>query len=251
MAPWPTRPALGRDGAGSFAAVDRDAGANTGAPRRIRVVMPGRVRRRTREWAFLPPQGRWDGAAPASTRRRRNRQKLYEEWGFPELWVEVPDAHAPSRPAGLRSGMRIYLLEAGRYVLADESRAFPGWLAAEVHRALNEWILSEETSAVLFRVGRSLGEREGRGPEDDVLLGPYARERRVEGRAVGVAEGVGRMARTLLRRRGVPVPPHFPEGLAGPPLDHLRAASAEQVVDTASATGSFADFLARLDDPGS
>ncbi len=181
----------------------------------------------------------------SATDVRRNRLHLYEEWGFPELWVEVPDAEARGRPAGLRSGLQIYLLAAGRYALSDESRALPGWRAAEIHRALNEWAVSEETSAVLSRVGRALGEREGTGPEDDVLLGPYGRQQR----AAGVAEGVGRMARALLRRRGVPVPPDFPGGLGRRDLDALRAASEEQLLDAASAADSVADFLARLDDP--
>ena len=30
---------------------------------------------------------------------RGNRLKLYEEWGFPEAWVEVPDAVMPGVPA--------------------------------------------------------------------------------------------------------------------------------------------------------
>ena len=183
----------------------------------------------------------------STTDVRRNRLKLYEEWGFPELWVEVPAAYSPSRPTGLRSGMQIYLLEAGRYTLSDESRAFPGWRAAEIHRALNEQVVSEETSAVLWRVGRALGEREGTGPEDDVLLGPYGREQRAEGRV----EDRAHLIRALLRQRDVHVPPDFPEGLAGPHLDALRAASAERVVAAASAADSLPDFLARLDDPGS
>ena len=62
----------------------------------------------------------------STTDVRRNRLKLYEEWGFPELWVEVPNAYAPSRPAGLRSGLRIHLLERGRYAPSETSRAFPG-----------------------------------------------------------------------------------------------------------------------------
>ena len=49
----------------------------------------------------------------STTDVRRNRLKLYEAWGFPEVWVEVPDAYAPSRPAGLQSGLRIYLLGRG------------------------------------------------------------------------------------------------------------------------------------------
>ncbi len=173
----------------------------------------------------------------STTDVRRNRLTLYEEWGFPELWVEVPDAYAPGRPAGLRSGLRIYVLEAGRYLRSEESLAFPGWRAVEIHRALNEPALSEETSAVLSRVGRALGEREGTGPDDDPLL----REQRAAGRAD--------LIRALLGQRGVAVPPDFPEGLAPPHLDTLRTASAEQLLAAASAADSVADFLARLDDP--
>ena len=44
-----------------------------------------------------------------------------------------------------------------------------------------ERVLSKETSAVLSRVGRALGEREGTGPDDDVRLGPYGREQHTEG----------------------------------------------------------------------
>ena len=96
---------------------------------------------------------------------------------------------------------------------------------------------------MLSRVGRALGEPEGTGPEDD----PLFRQLRAEGRAAGV----GRMARALLRRRGVPVPPGFPVGLAIRDLDALRAASAGRLLDAASAADSVADFLTRLDDPGS
>ena len=183
----------------------------------------------------------------STTDVRRNRLKLYEEWGFPELWVEVPNAFARGRPAGLRSGLRIYLLEGDRYVLSEESRALPGWRAAEIHRALNEWALSEETSAVLSRVGEALGEGEGTGPEDDPLL----RQQRAEGRMEGRAEDRAAMVQALLRQRNVSVPPDFPEGLAIRDLDALRAASAERLLDAASAADSVADFLTRLDDPDS
>jgi Uma2 family endonuclease len=172
----------------------------------------------------------------STTDVRRNRLKLYEECGFPELWVEVPVAYAAGRPAGSGSGMRIYLLEGARYVLSEESRALPGWRAVEIHRALNEPALSEETSAVLSRVGRALGKREGAGPDDDPLL----RQQRAQERAD--------LIRALLCHRGVHIPPDFPEGLAGPHLDALRATSAERVVAAASAAVSLADFLARLDE---
>ena len=34
---------------------------------------------------------------------RRGKLRLYEAWGFPEAWVEVPDEPAASRPAALSS----------------------------------------------------------------------------------------------------------------------------------------------------
>ena len=178
---------------------------------------------------------------------RQNRLKLYEEWGFPELWVEVPEAYVLGRPSGLRFGLRIYLLEEGRYVQSEESPAFAGWRAAEIHRGLNEPVLSEETSAALSRVGRALGERDGTGPEDDLLL----REQRSEARIEGRAEGRAMMIRALLGQRGIAVPPDFPPGLAPRNHDALRAASEDRILAAVSAANSFADFLARLDDPGS
>ncbi len=59
-----------------------------------------------------------------------------------------------------------------------------GWTGAEVHAALNEETLSARTSAVLERVGTVLGEREGTGPDNDLLLGSQRRRSRAEGRAV-------------------------------------------------------------------
>ena len=101
---------------------------------------------------------------------RRGKLALYESWGFPEVWVEVPDETAPSRPRSRRPGLTIHVLEAGAYRAAPESRAFPGWKAEEIHAALNEPMLSARTSAVLERVGTVLGEREGTGPDHDPLL---------------------------------------------------------------------------------
>ena len=118
---------------------------------------------------------------------RRGKLKLYEAWGFPEIWAEVPDRYTPSRRPGLRSGVTLWLLgEDGRYRESPVSRAFRGWTASEIHAALNEegpW--TERTCDALDRVGRGLGSAQGTGPDDL----PWLRRHRAEGRARGRAEG--------------------------------------------------------------
>ena len=53
----------------------------------------------------------------------RGKLSLYESWGLPELWVEVPDEPEPSRPASLRPGLTIYLRRRERLRTAPASRA--------------------------------------------------------------------------------------------------------------------------------
>ena len=113
---------------------------------------------------------------------RRGKLSLYEGWGFPEVWVDVPEAgYAARRPAGLSPGLTIHRLEDGGYRSEAQSRAFPGWTAEEIHTALNEEALSVETSRVLRRVGRALGARAGTGPDDTPWLRMERRESRAEG----------------------------------------------------------------------
>ena len=119
---------------------------------------------------------------------RRGKLGLYESWGFPEVWVEVPDEPSPSRPRNLRPGLTIHLLQDGVYRTAPASRAFPGWTAEEIHAAFNEPALSARTSAVLERVGTVLGEREGTGPDHALLL----RSHRRRGFERGVKQGIER-----------------------------------------------------------
>ena len=114
---------------------------------------------------------------------RRGKLDRYEEWGLPEVWVEVPESrYAVRRPAGRLPGLTIHLLERGAYRQSPRSRAFAGWSAEEIHVALNEEALSVETSRVLRRVGEALGAREGTGPDDT----PWLRMERAESRAEGV-----------------------------------------------------------------
>ena len=124
-----------------------------------------------------------------STDARQRKLGQYQAWGFPEVWIEVPEARAASRPRSRRSGLTIHLLEAGAYREAAASRAFPGWTAEEIHAALNEERFTAETSAVLERVGTVLGEREGTGPDDDPLLGAQRRRSHARGHAEGRAKG--------------------------------------------------------------
>ena len=45
---------------------------------------------------------------------RRGKLQFYEEWGFPEVWVEVPEHRSPSRPSGRLPGLTIHLLDGGQ-----------------------------------------------------------------------------------------------------------------------------------------
>ena len=168
---------------------------------------------------------------------RRGKLKLYEAWGFPEVWVDVPEArYAVGRPAGLVPGLTVYLLEGGGYRTAMQSRAFPGWTATEIHTALNEAVLSMETSRVLRRVGRALGVREGTGPDDT----PWLRmERQESQRALLVRQAARRFGAGTAERLAALL-------LRIDDPDRLTEVG-DRIVDCA--TG--ADLLDRVEVPGS
>ena len=156
---------------------------------------------------------------------RPGKLPLYESWGFPELWVVVPPAGARRRrPAG----MTIHRLEGGRYRSTLASRAFPGWTAAEIHTALIEPATTAPTWRALERVGRTLGAREGTGPDDTLLLRSLGEQARAEGQAAGRADELAALVRSTLRVRGIPVSDRFPAalpGIADVPRDVLMAAA--------------------------
>ena len=133
-------------------------------------------------------------------------------------------ARSRSRPKSRISGLTIHVLEGGRFREAGSSRAFPGWTAEEIHRALNEHTTSTATAAALHRVGAALGAAAGAGPDDDVWLRHY----RDEGRAEGRAETRRKTVIALLEQRGMPTTPAFPARLAElgeiPETDLIRAA---------------------------
>ena len=167
----------------------------------------------------------------------RGKLDLYESWGFPEVWVEVPDTPSPSRPHRRPSGLTIHLLERGRFRVAAASRAFPGWRAEEIHLALNEPVPSAQTNAAVERVAAALGAREGTGPDDDPLL----RSQRRQGFERGFAQGRARMVRQILQSRGIAVS----EGFSA---DAEAFATASEAALLAAALGCAdeADFLAAL-----
>ena len=132
----------------------------------------------------------------------------------------------PFPPAALRPGLTIYVSGRAGLRPAPTSRAFPGWTAEEIHFALNEPELSEETADVLNRVGRILGAAQGTGPDSDPFLRRQRRESRAAGYAAGHATGhatghaAGReeawraSALRVLESRGVPVSPSLAVRLA-------------------------------------
>ena len=163
--------------------------------------------------------------------------KLYEAWGFPELWVEVPERRVPSRPKSRMPGLAIHLLEDGAYRQSPESVAFPGWRAEDIHEAMNEAGRSARTSAILERLGRWLGAQEGTGPDNDSLL----RSLRDQSRAQGLSEGRAEMARQMLLSRGIEVSEGFPADV--PAFAGLSEAA---IVAVALACDSERDFNARI-----
>ena len=130
---------------------------------------------------------------------RRGKLGLYAAWGFPEVWVEVPDVTSPSRPAGRVPGMTIHRLDAGRYRPVVASVAFPGWTAAEIHVALNEPVRSDATDRALARVADALGARDGTGPADT----PWLRRQRAEGRREGRLQERVAVLQAVLAGRGL------------------------------------------------
>ena len=192
-----------------------------------------------------------------TTDARRGKLALYESWGFPEVWVDVPDAPSPSRARGRRPGLTIHVLEHGRFRVAAESRAFPGWRAEEIHVALNESTPSAQTSAVVERVAAALGARDGTGPDDDPLLRSQRRqgferghaegrmegraEGRVQGQMEGRAEARAQMVREILRSRGIEVSARFSAA-----AEAFAAASEEALLAAALGCADEADFLAAL-----
>ena len=168
----------------------------------------------------------------------RGKLSLYEAWGFPEVWVEVPDRASRGRRSKRQPGLTIHVRGQESFRTSPISLAFPGWSAEEIHLAMNEPTLSPETVAVLRRVGRVLGTAEGTGPDDHAFLGEERRESRAEGRA----EMLRSIVVQTLNTRGIAVPSKLAEHLAEAGDD-----SAEAVMKAALNCRNETDLLKLLE----
>ena len=146
---------------------------------------------------------------------RRRKLGIYKGCGFPEIWVLVPWEASVRRP-----GLAVHVRHEDGYREEVESRAFPGWKAEEIHRALTEEPLSEEAWRSLERVALAMGAREGTRPEDDPLMRSVSRRARARERIEAVT--------ATLRARGIEVSRDFMQdyGLfAEHPIEALMAAA--------------------------
>ena len=161
---------------------------------------------------------------------RRWKLKMYQECGFPEIWVSVPWEGSLRSP-----GLTIHVRDGVEYRESPESLAFPGWRSKEIHRALTEEPISGAAWRALERVGRTMGAREGTSPEDDPLTRSLSAKARAEGHAEAVL--------ATLRARGFHPGADFaadPELFAGLGLETLMTA--------ALACTDEADFRRRIDE---
>ena len=129
-----------------------------------------------------------------STDVRRRKLGIYQESGFPEIWVLVPWESSRRAP-----GLGIHVRGEAGYAELPESRAFPGWRAEEIHRALTEASWSAGTVRAVERVARAMGAREGARPEDD----PFTRSISLKAEAKGRNEMLEANVRAVLRARGI------------------------------------------------
>ena len=167
---------------------------------------------------------------------RPGKLRVYERWGFQELWAVVPENASRRRPAGVT----IYRLTSGRYRPAAASTALPGWTAAEIHAALTERVPSARTDRVLERVGRALGGREGTRPDDTPLIRALNEQAYAAGRSAELVAAV----RSILHARGI----RLREPLAAEPAP-FGDASRDDVTAAAVACLDEADFWRRLGVP--
>ena len=170
-----------------------------------------------------------------STDVRRRKLGIYEESGFPEIWVLVPWESSRRTP-----GLAIHVRGEQGYAEASESRAFPGWKAKEVFRALTEGPLSAGAMRALERVARAMGAREGTRPEDDPTARSVSLKAEARGYERGQGEALAASVRAVLRARGIEAALDSPED-----RELIGALPAEVLVAAALACTGEADFRRR------
>ena len=163
---------------------------------------------------------------------RRRKLEIYKESGFPEIWVLVPWEASVRAP-----GLAIHVRRGTGYQEEGASRAFPGWKAEEIHRALTESPLSETAWRALERTALAMGAREGTKPEDD----PLTRSISLEAEARGRSEMLAANVLTVLKARGIAVASDLTEY-----REFFGAPSSETLVEAALVCTDEADFRRRI-----
>ena len=186
---------------------------------------------------------------------RRRKLGIYEESGFPEIWVLVPWEASVRTP-----GLAIHVRRGTGYREEGESRAFPGWKAEEIFRALTEAPMSEAAWRALERTALAMGAREGTTPQHNPLMASESarvqarsharghREGRAhghrEGRAEAHAEGHMDAVVDVLASRGIEMTLEMSEF-----RELCRGIPGKIVVSAALACTSEADFRRRVREP--
>ena len=163
---------------------------------------------------------------------RRRKLGIYKESGFPEIWVLVPWTSSARAP-----GLTIHVRRGEVYYEEPASRAFPGWKAEEIHRALTEDPMSEPAWRALERTALAMGAREGTTPQDDPLTRSISLEAQERGRSEMLAANV----LTVLKARGIAVASDLTEY-----RELFSAPSSETLVEAALACTDVADFRRRV-----
>ena len=171
---------------------------------------------------------------------RRRKLGIYKESGFAEIWVLVPWDSSVRAP-----GLVIHVRRGAEYREEGESRAFPGWKAEEIYRALTESPLSEPAWRALERTALAMGAREGTSPEDDPLMRSQSTRAWTKGHARGLGEGHANermeLAAATLRARGIEVTSDLATDRA-----LLGALSGDALMAAALACVDEADFRRRI-----
>ena len=144
-----------------------------------------------------------------STDVRKRKLGIYQESGFPEIWVLVPWESSRRVP-----GLVVHVRRGERYREEAESRAFPGWRVEEIFGALTEAPWSAETVRAVERVALAMGAREGTRPEDDAFTRSISRRADARGYARGQGEALAASVRAVLAGRDIEAALDSPEDRA-------------------------------------